>query len=324
MVKMCSTRKGYGEGLLLLGEKNKNVVVLDADTSCSTKTDMFARKFPHRFFNVGVAEQNLMGIAAGLSLTGKIAFASGYSIFVSGKAWDQIRNVICYCNLNVKIGATHAGITVGADGATHQALEDIALMRVIPNMKVVVPCDALEARKAVFKIAEEVKGPVYFRLGRAAIPVITHESTPFIFGKALTLNEGKDVTIIACGIMVGESLKAVEELKKEGISVKLLNFHTIKPPDKEAIIQSAKQTGALVTAEEHQLIGGLGGMVSEIIAKEVPVPLEMVGIKDSFGESGKAKELMEKFGLTAKEIAIAVRKVLKRKKKPLPLQSTKF
>ncbi len=319
MVKMCSTREGYGEGLLLLGEKNKKLVVLDADTSCSTKTDIFARRFPHRFFNVGVAEQNLMGIAAGLSLTGKIAFASGYSIFVSGKAWDQIRNIICYCNLNVKIGATHAGITVGADGATHQALEDIALMRVIPNMKVVVPCDALEARKAVFKIAEEVEGPVYFRLGRAAIPMITQESTPFIFGKALTLNEGKDVTIIACGIMVGEALKAIEELKKEGISVKLLNFHTIKPPDKEAIIQAAKKTGALVTAEEHQLIGGLGGMVSEIIAREMPVPLEMVGIKDSFGESGKAKELMEKFGLTAKDIAIAVRKVLKRKKKILPL-----
>ncbi|MCK5533862.1 transketolase family protein [bacterium] len=319
MGKMRSTREGYGEGLLLLGEKNNNLVVLDADTSCSTKTDIFARKFPHRFFNVGVAEQNLMGIAAGLSLTGKIAFASGYSIFVSGKAWDQIRNIICYCKLNVKIGATHAGITVGADGATHQALEDIALMRVIPNMNVVVPCDAVEARKAVFTIAEEIQGPVYLRLGRGAVPSITQESTPFIFGKALTLNEGKDVTIIACGIMVWESLKAVEELKEEGISVKLLNFHTIKPPDEEAIIQAAKQTRALVTAEEHQIIGGLGGMVSEIIAREMPVPLEMVGVKNSFGESGEASELMEKFGLTAKEIVKAVKRVLKKKKTILPL-----
>lgn len=306
-------RDGYGEGMIALGEKNPNVVVLGADLSDSTRALWFKEKFPDRFFSFGIAEQNMLSAAAGLSLAGKIPFVCTYAVFLAGRAWDQIRTTICYSNCNVKMGGAHGGISVGPDGATHQALEDIALMRVLPGMTVVVPCDYHETRKATFAVSE-THGPAYVRFGREKTPVITSEETPFELGKAATFREGTDLTFIACGYMVSQSLEAAEALAKEGISARVVNLHTIKPIDRGAIVKCAQETGAIVTAEEHQLAGGMGSAVLEVLATEHPVPVEMVGIKDTFGESGDPSELLEAYGLSVGELVKAARNVLRRKK----------
>lgn len=310
--EMKATRDGYGEALVELGKTNPRVVVLGADLTDSTRTLWFAEKFPDRFFQIGIAEQDMLNTAAGLSLTGKIPFASTYGVFVAGRAWDQVRTTICYANLNVKIGGAHGGVSVGTDGATHQALEEITLMRVLPNMKVIVPCDALETYKATMKAAE-IKGPVYIRFGREKIPVITKEDTPFTLGKAATFREGKDVSLIACGYMVYEALKAAEELKKKGVSARVINLHTVKPIDKEAIIKAAKETGAIVACEEHQIMGGFGSAVAEVVVENYPVPMRFIGIQDRFGESGTPEELIKEFNLDSRDIIKAVEDVLQYK-----------
>lgn len=307
------SRDGYGEGLVIAGERNPDVVALGADITASVRVDWFRDKFPDRFFSVGIAEQNQTGIAAGMSLTGKVPFVTNYGVFLAGRAWDQIRTTVCYANLNVKFGGAHGGISVGPDGATHQALEEISIMRCLPNMKVVVPADSNEARKATLAAAE-MYGPVYIRFGREKVPSITSDDTPFELGKAYSVREGTDVAIIACGVMVYEGLVAAEALAKEGISVMVINNHTVKPIDKDAIIEAAKITGAVVTAEEHQLAGGMGSAVLEVLAQNCPVPVKMVGIKDKFGESGDPDVLMKAFGLTSENIAEAVREVIKMKK----------
>ena len=309
---MLLTRQGWADALLELGETNPNVVVLDADLAKSTLTCLFKDKYPTRFFDMGIAEQNMINTAGGLSLTGLIPFVSTYGVFVSGRAWEQIRTSICYGELNVKLGGAHGGISVGPDGATHQALEEIAIMRVLPKMTLLVPTDYYETKKAVLAAAK-INGPVYIRFGREKVPVVTSADTPFEVGKAIIMKEGKDLTIVACGIMVAEALDAAEELAKEGINAEVINLHTIKPIDKNALVQSVKKTGCLVTAEEHQLAGGMGSAVLEVIAQEYPVPTEMVGIKDTFGESGEPRQLMEKYGLTSKEILEKARQALKRK-----------
>lgn len=307
MLNKTATREAYGKALVELGSKDERVVVLDADLSKSTMTTFFAKEFPGRFFNMGIAEQNLMATAAGLALSGKIPFASTFAIFATGRAYEQIRNAIAYAGVNVKIAASHAGITVGEDGASHQSVEDIALMRVIPNMTVIVPADAEEARQAVFAAADYY-GPVYLRLGRPAVPVIYDSGYEFKIGRAHRLREGKDAAVIACGIMVYEALQAAEELSAEGIEITVLNLSTIKPLDTEAII-SAAATGAVVTAEEHTVIGGLGGAVAEVLAVNKPVPMAMVGIEDTFGESGTPAGLMAKYNLTAAAIKAAVKSI---------------
>ncbi len=307
-----ATRDGYGEGLVELGERNPDVVVLCADLAGSTKASMFAKKFPERYFSMGVAESDMISTAAGFALAGKIPFASSFSVFAIGRTWDQIRVNASYSNLNVKIGGSHSGISVGPDGPTHQALEDIALARVLPNMKVIIPCDANQTRKATIASAR-IPGPVYMRFGRAAVPSITGKDTPFNFGKAEFLSEGSDVTIIACGLMVYESLMAGKMLEKKGISARIINMHTLKPLDEDAIVNAAKNTGAVVTAEEHQVFGGLGSAVSEVIVKKYPVPMEMVGMEDCYGGSGGAEELLEKYKLKDKDIAEAAEKAIKRK-----------
>jgi len=311
-MEQIATRDVYGKTLVELGKKYNDIVVLDADLSASTKTILFAKEFPERFFNVGVAEQNLIGFAAGLANGGKVAFASTFAMFATGRGWEQIRNTVCYNNLNVKIACSHSGITVGEDGSSHQSLEDIALMTILPNMTVICPCDGPETRKAV-TAAYNNKGPVYLRLSRPKFPVITKEDTPFKIGKANIINEGKDVSIIACGLMLGKSLEAIEILKQKNISVRLINMHTIKPIDKEIIIKAAKETGAIVTAEEHSVIGGLGSIVASVISNNIPTPLEMVGTKDTFGQSGQPDELCKKYNLEAPDIVKAVEKVLSRK-----------
>lgn len=308
---MMLTRKGWADGLIELGEKNPNVVVLDADLAKSTLTCLFKEKYPKRFFDMGIAEQNMINTAGGLSLTGLIPFVSTYGVFVSGRAWEQIRTSVCYGELNVKLGGAHGGISVGPDGATHQALEEITIMRVIPNMTLLVPTDYYETKKAVLAAAD-IKGPVYIRFGREKVPVVTDENTPFEVGKANIMKEGKDITIVACGPMVAEALDAADQLAKENINAEVINLHTIKPIDKETIIASVKKTGCLVTAEEHQLAGGMGSAVLEVLAQECPVPTEMVGINDTFGESGKPRELMEKYGITSKEIIEKTKSVLDR------------
>lgn len=307
-----ATREAYGEALEKMGGLCPDIVVLDADLSKSTKTCVFAKTHPERFFNVGIAEQNLAGVAAGLAAAGKIPFISTFAMFASGRAYEQIRNSICYPQLNVKIAATHAGLTVGEDGASHQSIEDISLMRSIPNMTVLVPADATETWQAI-KFAVEYKGPVYIRLGRMAVPDLFTESYSFEHGKAVRLLEGTEATIIATGIMVHAAKDAAEQLQAEGIHVRVLNIHTIKPIDKEAIIEAARQTGAIVTCEEHSIIGGLGSAVAEVLVETVPVPMERVGVLDTFGESGTPKELLKKYGLTAGDIVAAVRKVIARK-----------
>lgn len=313
MTKFMATREAYGNALKELGSINKNVVVLDADLSKSTKTAGFKNEYPERFINVGIAEQNLMGIAAGLSTTGKIPFASSFAMFASGRAFEIIRNSIAYPKLNVKIAATHAGVTVGEDGASHQCLEDLSIMRTIPNMVVINPADGVEARAAILKIAE-YKGPVYIRLGRSAVPIIfDQDKYEFEIGKGVLLEEGKDVTIMATGILVAEALKAKEMLRAENIDARIINIHTIKPIDQEIIIKAAKETGAIVTAEEHSIIGGLGSAVAEVLVENSPVPMERIGIKDTFGESGKPNELVEKYGLTAEKLVEAAKKVINKK-----------
>jgi transketolase len=312
-VELALTRQGYGEGLVEAGKRNKDVVALGADITASVKVDMFRDAFTERFFSMGIAEQNHIGIAAGMSLAGKVPFVTNYGVFLAGRAWDQIRTTVCYSNLNVKLGGAHGGISVGPDGATHQALEEISIMRCLPNMRVVVPADYYETKKATLAAAETY-GPIYVRFGREKVPVVTDENTPFVLGKAYCLREGSDAAVIACGAMVYEALVAAEELAKEGISVMVVNNHTIKPMDQEAIIEAAEKTGAIVTAEEHQLAGGMGSAVLEVLAQNCPVPVEMVGVNDRFGESGNPDVLMKAFGLTSSEIINAVKNVIKRKK----------
>ncbi|WP_024614317.1 transketolase family protein [Clostridium sp. Ade.TY] len=314
MSKKIATRESYGRALKDLAESNKNVVVLDADLSKSTKTAEFKAVAPERFFNMGIAEANMMGVAAGMSTCGKIPFVSTFAMFAAGRAFEQIRNSICYPRLNVKVCATHAGLTVGEDGASHQAIEDLSLMRSIPNMTVINPSDDVEAQAAIKAVAE-FNGPCYVRLGRAAVNVINDNADyKFEIGKGVTLKEGNDVTIIGTGIMVDTAIEAAEMLKNEGINARVLNIHTIKPIDAELLIKAAKETGAIVTAEEHSVIGGLGSAVSEVLAEEYPVPVLKVGVMDKFGESGKPNELLEAYGLTAKNVVEKAKKAISLKK----------
>lgn len=296
-----ATRDGYGKALVELGEKNSNVLVLDADLAAATKTGGFKKAFPDRFFDTGIAESNMMGVAAGLATTGFTVFASSFAMFSAGRAFEQVRNTIGYPHLNVKIGATHAGISVGEDGASHQCCEDIALMRSIPGMVIINPADDIEARAAVFAAAEH-DGPVYMRFGRLAVPRIFDEDYKFEIGKAVTLCEGTDVTIIATGLMVNEALEAAKLLKEEGISAEVINMHTIKPLDKATVVNSAKKTGCIVTAEEHSVIGGMGDAVCDAVCAEYPVPVVKVGVEDTFGKSGPAVELLHIFGLDSANI----------------------
>lgn len=296
-----ATREAYGEALAELGQKNPNVVVLDADLSKSTKTVEFKKKFPERFINVGISEADLIGTAAGISTTGKIPFASTFAMFAAGRAFEQIRNTIGYPHLNVKVCPTHAGISVGEDGGSHQSIEDIALMRTIPGMVVLSPCDDNETRKAVFAAAE-YQGPVYIRLGRLATPDIFDSSYEFKIGKAATIKEGKDVTVIATGMLTAEALEAAKTLEAEGVSVRVVNMSTIKPLDEEAVRKAAQETKFIVTAEEHSVIGGLGGAVSEFTAENCPAKVVKIGVYDRFGESGTGEELMVKFNLKAVDI----------------------
>ena len=309
-----ATRYGFGEGLVALGEKSNKIFVLGADTASSVAINMFQEKFPERFANVGVAEQNLIGVAAGLAVAGWVPYASTYSVFASGRPWEQIRNTICYSNLNVKIGGSHAGVMVGPDGATHQALEEISIMRCLPNMTVIVPCDYEETKKAT-TASFDINGPVFIRFGRENVPMHTKADTPFKIGRAEIFRQGKDVAIIACGAMVYEALAAAELLEKSGVSARVINIHTIKPIDERTIITAAEECGAVVTAEEHQLFGGFGSAVSEVLVRSCPVPVEMVGISDVFGESGAPSELMKLYHLKDVDIAAAAEKVLKRKKR---------
>ena len=313
-IEQLPTRDGYGKGLVWLGENNPNVVVLTGDLSESTRSSWFAEKFPQRFIEVGVAEQNMMGIAAGLALSGKIPFVSSYATFNPGRNWDQLRVSVCYSGANVKIAGAHAGISVGPDGATHQALEDIAMTRVLPGLAVIVPCDMIEARKATIAIAQEVKGPAYIRFGREKSAVFTTDDTPFKIGRAEVFRQGNDVAIIGSGMLVYNALQAAQALDKDGISCMVINNHTIKPIDRKTIVAAAKKCGAVVTVEEHQINAGAGSAVIEVLAEEYPVPVERVGMPDSYGESGQPPELIEKYGMGQAAIIKAVKKVLKRKK----------
>ena len=309
MADKMATREAYGQVLLELGEQYDNLVVMDADLSGSTKTKDFGKKYPERFYNMGIAEQDLMGAAAGLALSGKIVCASSFAMFAAGRAFEVIRNSIGYTGANVKICATHAGVTVGEDGASHQCVEDLSLMRTIPGMTVLNPADDVSAR-ALIKAAAAYKGPVYIRLGRAAVPVIYEEGKTFEIGKALRVREGKDAAILATGIMVNEALQAAEMLAAEGIECRVVDVHTIKPLDKDEVVAAAKECGCIVTAEEHSVIGGLGSAVAETVCKEAPCRMAMVGVQDVFGQSGKPGELMEQYGLTATDIAKAVKNCL--------------
>lgn len=307
-----ATRDAYGEALAELGAVNENIVVLEADLSKSTKTNDFKKVYPERFFNMGIAEQNLLGTAAGFAAVGKIPFASSFAVFATGRAYDQIRNSIAYPNLNVKIAATHAGLTVGEDGGSHQMLEDIALMRALPNMTVIVPADGVETKQAV-KAAAEYEGPVYIRMGRPKVPVLFGDDYKFEIGKGVVLKEGGDVTLVATGIMVSKAVEAAELLATEGISAAVVNISTIKPLDADLIIAQAQKTGAMVTCEEHNIYGGLGSAVAEVLVENCPVPMVRVGVADKFGESGLPDELLEKHGLTANNIAAQAKAVIARK-----------
>jgi len=310
--KKIATREAYGQALVQLGKDNPDIVVLDADLAKSTKTSDFAKAFPQRFFDMGIAEQNMIGFAAGLATTGKIPFASSFAIFATGRAFEQIRNSVAYPRLNVKIAATHAGISVGEDGGSHQAIEDLALMRSLPNMTVLVPADATETKKAI-QAAAAYQGPVYIRMGRLAVPVLFTDDYNFVIGKANVIREGQDAAIIANGLMVAEALQAAEELSAQGINTTVVNCASLKPLDRDTILKVARQTGAVVTAEEHNIIGGLGSAVAEVLSEHYPVPLYRVGIKDTFGESGSPEELLQKYGLTSAHIIQAVKSVLARK-----------
>lgn len=299
--KKIATRQSYGEALLELGKENPKIVVLDADLSNATKTGIFAKQFPDRFFNMGIAEQDMMATAAGMSTMGKIPYASTFAVFAAGRAYDQIRNSICYPNLNVKICATHAGITVGEDGATHQMLEDISMMRTLPNMTVISPSDDIQTKWAVKEISK-INGPVYLRLCRLASPIIYEEETKFEIGKGYQFGEGTDATVISTGITVSEALKAKEELSKQGINIRVIDMHTIKPIDKEIVIKAAKETKKIITIEDHSIIGGLGTAVCEVLSEEYPTKVIRMGVKDTFGKSGKAEELMKEYKITYEDI----------------------
>lgn len=309
MTKPRATRQGYADALLELGEEMPNVVVLDSDLSKSTGAAKFGQAFPDRFINCGVAEQSMMGAAAGLASCGKICYTGSFAIFAVGRAFEQIRNSIAYCNFEVKICPSHAGVTVGQDGGSHQSVEDIALMRSVPNMKIIVPADYHEAKAAV-KAAARISGPVYIRLGRPSIEPVNTADYEFEFGRARILRPGKDVTILAIGVMVGEALKAADQLAADGISAEVINAITVKPLDAETILASAGKTGRVIAAEEHSIIGGLGGAVAELLAEELPVPLKRIGVRDFFGLSGSPDELLRHFKLTADDIAAAARSLI--------------
>lgn len=299
--KKIATRQSYGEALAELGEKNKDIVVLDADLSKTTKTEIFAKRFPERFFDVGIAEQNLMGVAAGMSTTGVIPYVSTFAVFATGRAYDQVRNSIAYPKLNVKICATHAGVTAGEDGATHQMLEDLSMMRTLPNMTVISTSDDTQTKWAVEAISK-IEGPTYLRLCRLDVPVIYDENTKFEIGKGYQFGEGTDATVIATGVTVQEALKAQEILKEQGIDIRVIDMHTIKPIDKDIIIKAAKETKKIITIEDHNIIGGLGSAVCEVLSEEYPTKVIRLGIKDTFGCSGKAEQLMKHFNITAEDI----------------------
>ena len=305
-----SVRSAYGKTLAELGRENKNIVALDADLSCSTQTQIFAKEFPERFFNAGIAEQDLMTTAAGLACTGKIPFVSTFAVFASGRAWEQIRNTICYSNLNVKIAATHCGITVGEDGASHQALEDISLMRSIPNMRVIAPCDEAQTIAAI-KYAAQINGPVYVRISRSNLPNVFESDTKFDFNKAIVMKEGTDVTILSYGETMIEVLDCATMLKDMGINAEVINVPCIKPIDKDTIINSAKKTKRVITVENHSIIGGLGSAICELLSEDYPVKVTRIGINDEFGQSGKAEDLMDFYGLSAKKLKDKILKVLK-------------
>lgn len=313
-VKKVATRVGYGEALVELGSERDDFLVLDADLAAATQTGMFKKAFPERFYDCGIAEGNMISIAAGIAATGKKVICSSFAMFAAGRAFEQVRNSVGYPHLNVIIGATHAGISVGEDGATHQCCEDIALMRTIPGMTIINPADETEAKKAV-KAALELDGPVYMRFGRLAVPVIFGDDYNFEVGKGVELKDGTDVTVIATGLMVNEALEAYEILKSEGISARIINMHTIKPLDKEIVLKAARETGAIVTAEEHSVIGGLGAAVTETVCEECPVPVVKLGVNDTFGHSGPAVKLLDEFGLRAANIAQKAKRAIALKNK---------
>ncbi len=306
------TRSGFGAGLLELGKQNSNIVALVADLTGSLKMDAFANEFPDRFFQVGIAEANMMGIAAGMTIGGKIPFAGTFANFASGRTYDQIRQSIAYSNKNVKIAASHAGLTLGEDGATHQILEDIGLMKMLPNMTVINPADYNQTKAATIAAAKHV-GPVYLRFGRPKVPNFTPENQEFVIGKAILMSEGTDVTIFATGHLLWKALQACKILEDKGISAEIINIHTIKPLDQEAVLQSVAKTKAVVTAEEHMMNGGLGDSIAQLLARKQPTPIEMVAVNDTFGESGTAEELMTKYGINTDNIVLAAEKVIKRK-----------
>jgi transketolase len=312
-VDMVPSRDGYGHGLLWLCEHDDRVVVCDADLAKSTRTIWVRDKFPEKFVDFGIAEQDMLAEAGGMSRTGLVPFVTTYGVFVAGRAWDQIRTSICYGNLNVKIGGAHGGISVGPDGPTHQSLEEIPLMRVLPGMTLIVPTDAIEAKKATIWAASH-EGPVYLRFGREGVPAITTEETPFTVGRAEVYRDGDDVAIVACGPLVYEALAAADKLEKEGVDARVINCHTIKPLDVDTLLTAAKECGAIVTAEEAQVYGGLGGAVAEVISQRHPVPMRIVGIEDVFGESGSPRELLDKYGMNSENIVAKVKEVLEMKK----------
>lgn len=311
--KPVPTRDGFGEQLAVLGKNNPSIVVVSADLEDATRAEYFKKACPERFFTLGIAEQDMIGMAAGLASENFIAVTNSFAVFLTNRAYDQIRMDVCYNNLNVKLIATHAGVTVGEDGASAQCLEDLAIMRVLPNMRVICPVDTLEARKVADAIIAQ-PGPFYVRLSRAPLPVVTDENSPFVVGKANVMCEGKDASIIACGTMVSEALDAARVLQAQNIHVRVVNMHTIKPLDNAMIIDCARTTGAIVTAEEHQLAGGLGGAVAEVLVRNYPVPVEMVGVEDSFGQTGTPEQLLQHYRLKSVDIVAAVRKVIARKK----------
>ncbi len=315
-IEQLPTRDGFGDALVIAGKENPNVVALCADITESTRVSVFRKEFPERFIEVGIAEQNMMGLAAGMALAGKVPFVASYAVFSPGRNWDQLRVSVCYANANVKVAGAHTGVSVGPDGATHQALEDIAITRCLPNLIVIAPCDYNETKKATLAAAK-YKGPVYLRFAREKTPIFTTEETPFEIGKAYCVwkpkNDKPDAAIVACGPLVYNALLAAKELEEENISVCVLNNHTIKPIDAKMIIHVAEKAGAVVTVEEHQIMGGMGSAVAEVLVKNYPVPIEFVGMNDSFGESGEPSQLIEKYGMGVKAIKEAVKRVLKRK-----------
>jgi transketolase len=312
-LKPLPTRDGFGEELVNLGKVNPNIVVTSGDLEDATRAEYFKKEFPSRFFNLGITEQDVVGTAAGLSTQGYVAFATSFAVFLTNRAYDMIRLDVCYNELNVKIVASHGGITVGEDGASAQCLEDFAIMRVLPNIRVICPADYLEAKKAT-RLMVDTFGPFYMRTSRAPLPIITQPEDPFILGRANQLRDGKHATIIACGVMVAEALQAAKQLALEGIEVRVLNMHTIKPIDEAAIVKAVNETAAIVTAEEHQLFGGLGSAVAEVVVRQAPCPIEMVGVNDQFGQTGSPSQLMAHYGLKDVNIVQAVKKVIKRKK----------